>query len=267
MVLLQHLRQTPLSPLLLQPTGAAARERANLRRGRLRPDGTHFAGSGSTPRQGWRYRHRPTTRHLRAPRLHCHTTQRRRRSRRDEGGGFTFTDPAPALHGLGPPRPSGFGAIAGGPPGGGDPLAPWARPARAVAITGPRLPASTGIIGPALSTMDGVGNQYYNCPICQAPPPGDGILQHRAFECPAVYVRQLGEPCPGFDSAGPMIPAAWTGPNITSATAVLWKEYIAKHNLPRSRMVTLNGSAFPSAAEPPPAARTTATNGRGGRLQ
>ena len=105
------------------------------------------------------------------------------------GGGFAFTDPAQALHGLGPPRPSGFGAIAGGPPGGGDSLAPGARPARAVAITGPRRPASAGIIGPALATMDGVRNQYYNCPICQAPPPGDGILQHRAFECPAVYAR------------------------------------------------------------------------------
>ena len=40
MVLLQHLRRTPLSPLLLQPTGAAARGRATPRRGRLRPDGT-----------------------------------------------------------------------------------------------------------------------------------------------------------------------------------------------------------------------------------
>ena len=49
-------------------------------------------------------------------------------------------------------------------------------------------------------------------------------------------------------------PAAWTGPNITSATAELWKAYIAKHNLLRSRMeLSLNVSAFPSVAEPPPA--------------
>ena len=184
------------------------------------------------------------------------------------GGGFAFTDPAPALLSPGPPRPFGLSAFAGGPSGGGDSMAPGPRSARAVAITGPRRPASAGIIGPALATVDGVGNQQYICPICQAPPPGDGIQQHRAFECPAVYVRQLGEPCPGFDSAGFKIPAAWTGSNITSATAELWKAYIAKHNLLRSRMeLSLNVSAFPSVAEPPPAARMTATSGRGGRPQ
>ena len=63
-------------------------------------------------------------------------------------------------------------------------------------------------------------------------------------------------------------PAAWTGPNITSATVELWKAYIAKHNVLRSRMeLSLNVSAFPSVAEPPPAARMTATSGRGGRQQ
>ena len=173
------------------------------------------------------------------------------------GGGSAFADHAPALLSPGQPRPSGSNAVA-----------PGSRAVRTVELTGPRRPASAGIIGPALATVDGVGNQLYICPICQAPPPGDGIRQHRAFECPAVYSRHLGEPCPGFDSAGFKIPAAWTGSNITSATADLWKAYIAKHSLLRSRMeISLNVSAFPSVAEPPPAARMAASSGRGGRPQ
>ena len=127
--------------------------------------------------------------------------------------------------------------------------------------------AVAGIGISILATVAGVADQDYNCPFCQAPPPGGGILQHRAFECPAIYARQLGEPCPGFDSAGFKDPAAWVGPNITSATAERWKAYIAKHNLLRSRMeLNHNVSAFSSVAEPSSAARTLATSGgKGGR--
>ena len=179
------------------------------------------------------------------------------------GGGFAFANPAPAMRCPGPSQSQGIGASAVGQPG------PATRAAQVVAITGPRRPASASIIGPALATVAGVPDQDYNCPFCQAPPPGGGILQHRAFECPAIYARQLGEPCPGFDSAGFKDPAAWVGPNITSATAERWKAYIAKHNLLCSRMeLNHNVSAFSSVAEPSSAARTPATSGgKGGRPQ
>jgi hypothetical protein len=68
-------------------------------------------------------------------------------------------------------------------------------------------------------------------------------MQHRFFECPVGYFQQLGEACPGFDERGARVVAAWTGDNIRPATAAAWQVYIAKHNLPPSKIELRTGKA------------------------
>ncbi len=80
------------------------------------------------------------------------------------------------------------------------------------------LPASTNIVGPALS----VWSSSLSCNCCRGP--------RCSWECPARYFQTKGEPCPGFDERGAKIPSAWSNGEITPATKTAWKDCITRHN-------------------------------------
>jgi hypothetical protein len=111
-------------------------------------------------------------------------------------GGFAFANPTTAALGPSSARSPGLGSSPASQPGSAT------RQGQAVALTCPRRPDSAVQPSPPWLSRHWRSDQDYNCPFCQAPPPGGGILQHSAFECPAIYARHLGEPCPGFNSAG-----------------------------------------------------------------
>ena len=52
---------------------------------------------------------------------------------------------------------------------------------------------------------------------------------------PINYYALCGEACPGFDSKGRRVVAAWHGDDITADTRQAWVKYIEKHGLEASR--------------------------------
>jgi len=99
------------------------------------------------------------------------------------------------------------------------------------------LPASSGVVGPRLATID---------------PPRDGCAHckrgHWKFECPAAYFARFGEPCPGFDQQGNQDPGAWLNGDITDQTKASWRDYLARHRVqqanrgPAARALAVNFS-------------------------
>ena len=83
-------------------------------------------------------------------------------------------------------------------------------------------PVSPSVVGSALGfPMQGVTA----CSLC----PGNPV--HSSFECPIRYFRKTGQPCPGIDSSGNRVQAAWNGNNINSQTKAAWRMYIPQHGL------------------------------------
>jgi hypothetical protein len=122
------------------------------------------------------------------------------------------------------------------------------------------------VIGANLASTGGVLDKEMTCPICHALPPAAPHFQHRAYECLVNYYRKLGEPCPGFDAEGYLLPGDWKGDNINPVER--WKLYITKHNLARSLWEFNNWmSAFPSVAEHASPSTTRPRAGRGGPPQ
>lgn len=99
------------------------------------------------------------------------------------------------------------------------------------------LPASSGVVGPRLATID---------------PPRDGCAHckrgHWKFECPAAYFARFGEPCRGFDQQGNQDPGAWLNGDITDQTKASWQDYLARHRVqqanrgPAARALAVNFS-------------------------
>ena len=89
------------------------------------------------------------------------------------------------------------------------------------------LPIDKEVVGEDLSIVD---YPAFPCRIC------DG--KHRAINCPLQYFLKCNEPCPGFIKDGSRISSAWTGNKLNSPTRLLWKSYIDRHGLIRSKAMT-----------------------------
>lgn len=88
------------------------------------------------------------------------------------------------------------------------------------------LPASASVVGPALAVFNSpVTKQCWEC----------NQFGHHVWECPRRYAALLGEPCPGFDTAGRLDPNAWSNGNLTPQARLAWKIYKARYNLVRAR--------------------------------
>lgn len=87
------------------------------------------------------------------------------------------------------------------------------------------LPTSASVVGASLA----LPSQPPVCPICSS------RALHFSWECPIRYARILGESCPGFDTAGNKLPAAWNNSDITVQTRLDWRTYIIRHSLQPAR--------------------------------
>lgn len=88
-------------------------------------------------------------------------------------------------------------------------------------------PASADIIGSNLAVWGTAGCKNA-CRMCN--PRG----RHASWECPFRYYTKLGEPCPGFDTQGQRLAAAWNGDQLSARTKAQWKAFIAAHSLERA---------------------------------
>jgi hypothetical protein len=54
---------------------------------------------------------------------------------------------------------------------------------------------------------------------------------HGRHECPKRFFERFQIPMPGFMASNPQAkdPAAWSGPDITPATAAEWRAFLDKH--------------------------------------
>ena len=89
------------------------------------------------------------------------------------------------------------------------------------------LPIDKEVVGEDLGIVD---FPAFPCRICAG--------KHRAINCPLQYFLKYNEPCPGFNKDGSRISSAWTGNKLNSPTRLLWKSYIDRHGLIRSKAMT-----------------------------
>ena len=87
------------------------------------------------------------------------------------------------------------------------------------------LPVSSSVVGTSLALT----SQPLACLSCLS------RALHFSWECPTRYARILGESCPGFDSLGNKLPAAWINSDITAQTRLDWQSYIMRHSLQPAR--------------------------------
>ena len=82
-------------------------------------------------------------------------------------------------------------------------------------------PVSADIVGSRLATFHSPSRP---CRKCQG--------AHWTFECPQAYFLLFGASCPGFDSQGTRVPAAWANGEITDQTKAAWRAYIPRFRVP-----------------------------------
>jgi len=84
------------------------------------------------------------------------------------------------------------------------------------------IPVSVGIVGTSRGTVT-TPRRGCSRGTCSLQEP------HFAWECPVRMAATIGEAPPGFTASGAKDPAAWSGADITPATARAWKTYLAAH--------------------------------------
>ena len=99
-------------------------------------------------------------------------------------------------------------------------------------------PVSAAVVGKRLSKAS-----FGLAQVCNICGQRSGSLgNHRHFECPLLYARTFGQPCPGFTMAGQRDPTAWNGDDIKLETEQGWASYIEANRLAPSRIEDRVGS-------------------------
>ena len=111
---------------------------------------------------------------------------------------------------------------------------------------GPSLfrPMTAAIVGLKIARIVSPAGDY-QCSNCTKPHHING--PHRSYECPSAYMTKYGEPCPGYDKNGDIVPRAWAADkvNIKDETKKDWTAYIRRHGLrPCAAELELGGVDF-----------------------